>query len=447
MSEKLYAWLLRLYPARFRAAFGDEALQLYRDRSRDETGFLRKLRLWLDLLADLAVTLTRDYTPAAAPAPFETGPSLLLLPDQSPRTAAMLFGSLISLATLVALPFLVSHSGGYPQIPGPSAPRALAFADAQSTSHSDARNWSADTADRKRIIAAVIANLKEYYVYPGVARKMAAALEAHEKNGDDETVSLGAPFANLLATQMRDVSRDKHLRLEYSLSPAPDYSQGPPPDAVARFRREMKQQNCTFEKVEILPYNIGYLKVNGFPDPAICQSSALSAMAKLNDASAIIFDVRDNHGGSPRMVALLASYLFDRPTHLTDIFTRPNNSTEQSWTPPPVPGNKLADKPAYVLISSSTFSGGEEFPYDLKMLKRARLVGEPTAGAAHLTSAHRIEDHYTFFVPSGRPINPVSKTDWEGAGVQPDVKVDASDALATAQKLALDRLQSGRSSK
>lgn len=446
MSEKLYAWLLRLYPAGFRAAFGDEALQLYRDRARHETGFLLKLRLWLDLLSDLAVTLTRDYTPAATPAPFQTGLSLLLLPDQSPRPAAMLLGTLISFIVLVALPFFVSHSGGYRKIPGPS-PAPLAFADAQSTPHPDGRHRSFDAADRQRIINAVIANLNEYYVYPEVAQKMADSLRTHEKNGDDDTVGLGAPFANLLSTQMVDVSRDKHLRLRYSVTPAPDYSKGPPPDAVARFRRDMRQQNCTFEKIEILPHNIGYLKLNGFPDPSICQTNALAAMAKLNDASAIIFDVRDNHGGSPRMVALIASYLFNRPTHLTDIFTRQNNSTEQSWTPPPVPGNKLADKPAYVLISASTFSGGEEFPYDLKMLKRATLVGEKTAGAAHLTSAHRIDDHYTFFVPSGRPINPVSKTDWEGAGVEPDVKVDASDALETAQKLALDRLQSGRLSK
>jgi len=50
MSEKIYACLLRLYPAKFRHAHGEEALQLFRDRLRDETGFIRRLRLWLDLL-------------------------------------------------------------------------------------------------------------------------------------------------------------------------------------------------------------------------------------------------------------------------------------------------------------------------------------------------------------------------------------------------------------
>jgi C-terminal processing protease CtpA/Prc len=39
-------------------------------------------------------------------------------------------------------------------------------------------------------------------------------------------------------------------------------------------------------------------------------------------------------------------------------------------------------------------------------------------------------------VPEIRPINPFSKTDWEGVGVEPDVKVKAADALTTALALA-----------
>jgi hypothetical protein len=47
-----------------------------------------------------------------------------------------------------------------------------------------------------------------------------------------------------------------------------------------------------------------------------------------------------------------------------------------------------------------------------------------------------------FFVdmPFARAINPVTKTDWEGTGVRPDVKVAAADALATALKLAAEKL-------
>jgi hypothetical protein len=43
-------------------------------------------------------------------------------------------------------------------------------------------------------------------------------------------------------------------------------------------------------------------------------------------------------------------------------------------------------------------------------------------------------------VPSGRPINPITKKDWEGTGVTPDVKVDADQALDEAKKLAAEKL-------
>jgi len=44
----------------------------------------------------------------------------------------------------------------------------------------------------------------------------------------------------------------------------------------------LEQDNCTFKKVEILPNNIGYLKLNGFPDPSVCQATARAPMASLN---------------------------------------------------------------------------------------------------------------------------------------------------------------------
>jgi len=115
-------------------------------------------------------------------------------------------------------------------------------------------------------------------------------------------------------------------------------------------------------------------------------------MTALNETDAIIFDLRDNRGGLPAMLAFMASYLFDHPTHLDDLYNRAQHSTLQSWTLSPVVGNKLADKPAYVLTSYySTFSGAEEFSHDMKMLKRATLVGETTAGGAHMVRGRRIE--------------------------------------------------------
>jgi C-terminal processing protease CtpA/Prc len=94
-----------------------------------------------------------------------------------------------------------------------------------------------------------------------------------------------------------------------------------------------------------------------------------------------------------------------------------------------------------VLISHSTFSAAEGFSYDLKMLKRATLVGEATSGRGHMGMAHRIDDHFTIRIPAVRVTNPISGTNWEGTGVEPDVKARSADALATAEKLAERKLQ------
>jgi C-terminal processing protease CtpA/Prc len=139
------------------------------------------------------------------------------------------------------------------------------------------------------------------------------------------------------------------------------------------------------------------------------------------------------------MVALISSYLFDEPTHLDDIYDRERNTTEQIWTFPYMPGKKFTGKAVYVLTANRTFSAGEEFSYDLQSLKRVTLIGETTGGGAHLIAPHRIDEHFFIRLPFGRFINPITQADWEGTGVEPDIKVPAANALDEALK----RIRSG----
>jgi hypothetical protein len=437
MSEKIYAWMLRFYPAHFRQSYGADAMQLFRDRSRDETGFFSKLRLWLDLLADFAVSVPGQYQHAqqtilgaSARQHLDNTPSFQTLEGDLPRPAALLSGTLLMLAAVAASPMLIAL-GSY-------SPRFLWFSQPQYHFQA-AADPSLNAADRHRVIAGAIANLQKYYNFPDVAQKTADALLAHEKRGDDDAVKDGADFADLLTREMLEVSHDHQLKVIYFQVRPPDLPPAPRPDRLTRYRAAMRN-NCSFEKVETLPHKIGYLKFNAFPEVSLCGPTAAAAIASLNDSDAIIFDLRDNTGGYMDMVALMAGYLFDHRIHLNDRYNRAENATLESWTPPPVPGNRLANKPAYVLTSAVTFSGGEEFSYDLKMLRRATIVGEATFGRGHVPRARRIDDHFDIRVPDDRSINPISKTDWDGPGVLPDVKVRAADALETAVKLATSRL-------
>ena len=378
--------------------------------------------------------LLRPVQPAVESEPLNAPPSIT--PSNSQPTTASRAGIQDRLNLAQAPQRIRSIS----QLPSGTPVVPQQHVAAAGTMAPSTENVTLDAAERRRVVAGASASLKLYYVYPETAERMAAALAAHETNGDDDNANDGNAFAGLLTTQMRDVSHDQHLMVVYNEAGSAERNLGSSPDELARYRKEMERTNCTFEKVALLQQSIGYVKLNSFPDPTICQQTAAEAMASLNSAEAIIFDLRDNRGGSPSMVALMASYLFEHPTHLDDLYNRSTDSTLQSWTLSPVPGNKLANKPAYVLISPSTFSGAEEFAYDLKLLKRATLVGETTAGAAHMVRRHRLDEHYTIGVPDTRPINPISHGDWEGTGVVPDVSVKADDALRTAESLAVSNL-------
>jgi hypothetical protein len=302
-----------------------------------------------------------------------------------------------------------------------------------------AADFRIDAATRKRVLDGAVAKLDTYYVFPDVAAKMAAAVRARLERGEYDGVQSGVTFASRLTEHLRDVSHDLHLGVSFSAAPIPDRSPTPSPADAERFRQQLQSMNCGFVRTETLPGNVGYLKFNMFADVDVCGPTATTAMNSLADVDALIIDLRENGGGQPRMVAFVSSYIFSKRTHLNDLWTRKTNATEEFWTSD-VPGKRLGgEKPVYVLTSRRTFSGAEEFTYNLKNLKRATIIGETTGGGAHPVAGHKIDERFRIGVPFARAINPISKTNWEGVGVEPDVKVAAGDALAVAQKLIAER--------
>jgi hypothetical protein len=301
-------------------------------------------------------------------------------------------------------------------------------------------NVTLDAGLRKRVITGVRTNLEEYYVNAALAKQMADAIDAHQKAGEYDHIADGDAFAEQLTKDLRAVSHDRHLRVDFSPFKMPE-QQKPSPDEIGQMHQQMKHGNCAFQKVEILFGNIGYIKFDGFMDPSVCAPTVAAAMAFVANADALIFDLRENGGGDPAMVAVIASYLFEERTHLNDLYNRKENSTEQYWTLAYVPGERMPKQPVYVLTSKRTFSGAEEFAYDLQTQKRATIVGETTGGGAHPVAGHTVADYFMIGVPFAKAVNPVTKTNWEGTGVEPDVKVSAADALTTAERLAAEKIQ------
>lgn len=176
---------------------------------------------------------------------------------------------------------------------------------------------------------------------------------------------------------------DKHLRILFGYKPRPDTSNKEPTrQELAEMKQFARRMNHGFEKVERLEGNVGYVDLRGFFPADEAGETVASAMSFLANSDALIIDLRKNHGGSPVTVALVSSYLFDStPVHLNDLYFRPQNETRQFWTLAYVPGKRFPKKPVYVLTSKETFSGGEEFASNLKVLKRPRSSAKPRVSA------------------------------------------------------------------
>jgi C-terminal processing protease CtpA/Prc len=201
---------------------------------------------------------------------------------------------------------------------------------------------------------------------------------------------------------------------------------------LAEQREDMARLAYGIGKIERLPGNVGYMEVRGFGPAEMVAPAFTAAMSLLAGSNALIIDLRRNGGGSPDSVAYLMSHFFPLgdQRHLNDIYDRPTNDTQQFWTLPSV--GVRYDKPVYVLTSPRTFSGGEECAYDFQTQKRATLVGEATGGGANPGGRFSLGHGIVVNIPTGRAINPITKTSWEHTGVKPDIAVPAAQALQTA---------------
>ena len=300
-----------------------------------------------------------------------------------------------------------------------------------------------DATLRTQVIDTLLRKLNEHYIFPDVASAMEEAIRRRASNGEYATIVDGQALADTLQEHLREVSHDKHLRVFFSPEPLPPRETfEPTPEEREEFRLWGVAHNFGFEKVERLAGNVGYLDLRGFfaVDVPGAAETAVAAMNFLAHCGALIVDLRRNGGGDPHMVQLITSYLFDGPVHLNSMYWRASDETHQFWTLPYVPGKRDGDKPVYVLTSGDTFSGGEEFTYNLKHLKRATIIGETTGGGAHPGGGIPINEHFGVGVPSGRPINPITGTNWEGTGVIPDIAVPREEALRVAHIAALKQV-------
>jgi len=310
----------------------------------------------------------------------------------------------------------------------------------------EARAPALDAAKKQAVVDEIATLFNKNYIFADAAKKVEDALRAKLAAGDFAKLDAPAEFARAVSAVILDVTKDRHTGFRHDPAMAEDLRRfrGRSEEEAKKVRErrleEARRDNFGFRKVERLPGNIGYLDFRIFESPADAGQTAVAAMNFLAYCDAIIVDLRQNGGGDPAQIQLISSYFFEEPVHLNDLYARAADRTENYWTLPWVPGARAAKADLYVLTSARTFSGAEEFSYNLQNLKRATIIGETTGGGAHPTDAMIVRRDFILRVPFARAINPVSKTNWEGTGVKPDVAVPAAQAFDRAYAMAVEKL-------
>lgn len=289
------------------------------------------------------------------------------------------------------------------------------------------------------LLEAAMTLFTEKYIFPDKAATAAADIRARLAAGEFDGLD-EADLSDQITDALDKHCGDKHLRLRPGSAAASGSDTPTTEDATRAWEAKCERSNHGVHRVERLPGSIGLIDLRLVTSPLGAQTIA-AAMTMVATTQALIIDNRNNRGGDPLGVQLWHSYLFpDAETHLNDIYDGNTGTTRQYWTLPHVAGPRYVDKPVWVLTSGTTFSAGEEFSYNLKNLGRATLVGETTRGGAHPTEVFPLTPTMEITVPIARSINPITGTNWEGTGVEPDIAVPAEEAFDLAYKQALEHV-------
>lgn len=298
------------------------------------------------------------------------------------------------------------------------------------------KNIEISKEQREEVVERISKIIIENYVFPEIAEQNAAYIQKQLATGKYNEINYASELATQLTKDLQYVNHDKHMEVRVNKLQKPKSEHKQSGNPYLDYLKQEQKENYGFKKIEILEGNVGYIDFRYFSGFDAAKDTVDGILKVIKNTDTVIFDLRENGGGSPEMVQYICSYFFGEKTHLNSLYWRQGNKIQEFWTLDELPSDRMPDVPLFVLTSKHTFSGAEEFAYNFKTRKRATIVGEQTGGGANPGGPVKINDLFSINVPTGRAINPVTQTNWEGIGVTPDVKTTASNAFNKAYLLA-----------
>ncbi len=299
---------------------------------------------------------------------------------------------------------------------------------------------------KKEVIIKVASIIKEQYVIKGIGSKMSKHILNQHETGKYDSLIKVSKFCSRLTSDLREIENDKHLYVFYSPEEAKEvraFKKLLPENEAKKINEAIyeieRKENFGFKKIEILDGNIGYLDLRYFASPDIFDEKLIGVMNFLSNTDAVIIDLRNNGGGQGSSL-FFSYFLAPEEILLGCSYCRDTTQNTNSKTKVDIPGKRLTNIDLYILTSSRTFSAAEDFAYTMKNLNRATIIGGTTKGGAHPIDIFVVKGDILTQIPICESYNPITKTNWEGVGVVPNIEVSSEIALQKAQIFALEKI-------
>jgi C-terminal processing protease CtpA/Prc len=291
--------------------------------------------------------------------------------------------------------------------------------------------------ETQQVITKMAKLIADNYVFPEKGEQIAAYLVQEYRKGKFNSATTWRAFDSLTTRSIQEVSHDGHMYVRYDPKTTQELSavkKEAEPEVKGDFSEDpffygpnAAQQNFGFKEVKVLDGNIGYIKLTEINISEKSLPTLHGAMALVAHTKALVLDLRNNGGGGSAIGSVLESYFLPKETPLLVFRSRTgqtNAAKTVAWLT-----EKQYEKPLYILTNNATVSAAEAFTYALQRHQRAKVVGQRTAGGAHMNSWYPLNEHSFISVSTGAPTWPGTNESWEGKGVQPDYVVTEEKAL------------------
>ncbi|MCB1581699.1 MAG: hypothetical protein KDI92_01465 [Xanthomonadales bacterium] len=288
--------------------------------------------------------------------------------------------------------------------------------------------------DIRTVIDGYLLALDEQSPFLTSIEKLRVELLKNQEEGQYSKITSSSMLAQFLTEQMITLIGDYHFGIDYNPELftllADNHSES---GTVITSSQQQRLSSSMYSK-KIPDKDFYYLKIEEMLPIELARDVIDSHMLQANNHLGLIIDLRNNTGGAGSFNRYLASYLLPANTMIYQRVLK--NQTESIMTVKTRYSlEHLKAIPVYVFVDRNTVSAGEQLAYLLQNHQRATIIGETTFGAAHGSIDVPLIKGLIGLVPIAYEKHVLTKQDWEGSGVIPDITTATQDLTLLIQQI------------